>query len=139
MNQNDSVLNLTNVVDLLSSLGYVEFDYIIYQFVMPAVGLAGFILCSLSIWIFFTGKEFKIKIFDYYRFLTIIYWTHLAFSVPYAFFFTPRYIPSINTYPWAALQCFYFTFSNFLCHLSGIVEIGIILDREINFSPLVTR
>ena len=140
MSQNSSIeANLSNVVDLLNSLGYDNFSYITYQFAMPIIGVFGLILCSLSIWIFFTRKEFQIKMYDYHRFLVIIYWTHLALSIPYAFFFTPRYLPSINTYPWAALQCFYFTFSNFECHLAGIIGIGIILDRERNFSPLVKK
>ena len=139
MNQNDSTVDLVNVVDFLTSLGYNNFCFIVYQFVMPIISLIGLILITFSIWIFFTRKEFQIKMYDYYRCLVVVYWTHLALAVPYAFFFTPRYLPYINTLPWAALQSFYFTYSNFACHLAGIVEIGIILDRERNFSPLVKR
>jgi len=137
MNENYSSSNLTNAQDLLISLGYDDFDFIVYQFVMPCVGLIGLILCSLSIWIFFTYKEFEFKMYDYYRFLVIIYWIHLALSIPYALFFTPRYFQSINTYPWACYQIFYFTFSNFLCHVAGVIEIGILMDREAIFSRFV--
>ena len=139
MNQSDSMANLTSVIDFLNSLGYNNFCYIVYQFVLPIIGSIGLILCSFSMYIFFCRKEFKIKMYDYYRCLVVVYWAHLVFGIPYALFFTPRYMPSINTLPWAGLQSFYFTFSNFACHLAGIIEIGIILDRERNFTPLVKK
>ena len=129
----------TSVSDLLFSLGFVDFDLVIYEFVIPSIGLVGLILCTISIWIFFVKKAFKNQIYDYYRFLVTVYWIHLLLSIPYGLFFTPRYFPSINSYPWAILQSFYITFSNFLCHLTGVIEIGILMDRMKNFSSFVKK
>jgi hypothetical protein len=139
MNQNDSLSNLSNVVDFLTSLGYNDFIFIVYQFVLPSASLIGLLLCSSSLWIFFTNIEFKPKLYDYYRFLVIIYWIHLALAIPYALFFTPRYFQTINTYPWTCYQIFHYAFSNFLCHVEGVIEIGILMDRNAIFTPFVKK
>ena len=123
---------------LLDDLGFVQFDYIVYQFVMPVAGVFGSILSVLSIWVFFQ-HEFKAQIYDYYRVLVITYFIHLSLSVPYGLFFTPIYFPNIDTYVWATYQSFYITFSNFLCHFTGVIEIGIMLDRIRLFIPRVGK
>ena len=124
--------------ELLDDLGFVQFDYIVYQFVIPFVGTCGSLLSLLTTWIFFKA-EFRNEMYDYYRVLSIVHFIHLSLSVPYGLFFTPRYFSNIDTYSWATYQSFYITFSNFLCHYAGVLEVGIIMDRLRVFSPFVKK
>jgi hypothetical protein len=146
LNSNSSDLNATNAFnslptldELLDSLGYSEWLTVSISFVLPLISFVGFILCSLSAYIFFQRK-FVDPVFFYYRLLCITYIIHLLLSIPEGIVFSPRYFPqTINTYYSSIYLIIYVAISIFLGHFEDTLQMGILLTRMKIFSPFVNK
>ena len=131
--------NMTKTLnDLLDELGFAEFTFAVYQFVIPSIGIVGGLLSIMSMRIF-SEKEFKYQMYDYYRLLAKVYFIHLSMSVPYGLFFTPKYFLRIDTNAWATYQCLYLTISNLLSHFAECLVLGLIVDRLRNYVSFVKK
>jgi len=114
--------------DLLVSLDITPICYIIYQLVLPVVGVIGFALCLINLLIFWR-KKFKKPINQYYRLIASLNVFAMLFSVPYGLCFTPKYFPSMNSYACAIVQCIYIPYTELVIHFVGVLEIAILLER----------
>ncbi len=114
--------------DLLISLEISPTSYIIYQLVIPSIGLIGFIFCLKSL-IIFSRKNFNSPTDQYYRLISLLNVFAMVFSIPYGFCFSPKYFPSMNSYVCAIVQCVYIPYIDLMVHYSGVLEIAVMLER----------
>ena len=122
--------------ELLVYLEFSSSDIILYQFAMPILGLIGLCFCSISAWIFF---KFNMPIYEYYRFMTVVYSIDMAFAIPYGFCFTPTYLPDTNSYACAIVQSVYIPYVSYAFHVIGVIEIAILLSRMSIFSHFLDK
>jgi uncharacterized membrane protein len=123
---------------LLAQLGFAEWNLITTTFVLPAIGLIGFVLCLLSAWILFKQK-FKDPVFYYYRLLCIVYITHLVHNILRGLLYTPKYFPSMNTYLSSFYQIYYGVSSSIFFHYEETLQIAIILNRMKIYNNFVKK
>jgi hypothetical protein len=121
---------------LLSMAGFIHFDMIMFQFVMPTIGILGALLCSSSVYIFFRAappnKGFNNEpVYVYFKVISVVYLIHLLALIPHGFFFTASayYFPQLDLQACMLFQLVYITFSNIFFHYTGILELIIVLDR----------
>ncbi len=130
MNPNES--NESSMIypldDLLFSFGYWPISVQTYGIIIPVIAFIGFILCTLSLGIFYK-KKFSASIYWYFRVITIANLTQLAFAIPYGICYTPKYFPYMDSYLCAIVQCAYLPLLAFTSHYVAILEIGVLLER----------
>jgi len=124
--------------DLLFSFGYWPISVQTYGIIIPIVALIGCILCTLSLGIFFK-KKFSASIYWYFRVITTTNIIQLAFAILYGICFTPKYIPSMDSYACALVQCAYLPFLAFTSHFVSILEIAVLLERIKIMNPFVKK
>ena len=137
LNSSKITINMT-LVELLDSLGFVQFDVMLYQFGIPIVGFTGVIFCSFSVVIFFNSKFNKPE-FDYFKVLSTVYLLNVLLSVAYGFCFTPEFFHNMDSYKCAVYQSVYIPISVFILHYTGVIEIAILLERMKAFNPLIKK
>ena len=120
--------------ELLSLLGFLLFDLIMFQLVMPSLGVSSAFFCFLSVLVFFSrkqsSKDFQCEpIYVYFKVIAIIYLIHSLAIIPHGFCFTAKYFPQMNCQACVIFQLVYIPFSNIFFHYTGMLEIAIILDR----------
>jgi len=140
MNPNESNQSSTiyPLDDLLFIFGFTPINIYIYEIVIPIIAFIGFILCTLSLWIFFK-KKFSASIYWYFRVLTLANSIHLAMAMPYGICFTPKYFPNMDTYSCVIVQWVYIPLVAFTSHLVSILEIAILLERIKIMNPFVKK
>ena len=119
-------------------IAYSSNAIIVYQIVLPAIGIFGAFLCVLSIWIF-SKNNFLKPVYLYYRVILFWYISSLILSVPYGFCISPTYFPNMNSYDCAIVQSVYISYTTFVFHYTGTIEIAILLDRIKIFNPTVKK
>jgi hypothetical protein len=124
--------------DLLDLVGILPIDIYTYHFIIPVIAFIGCILCTLSLWIFFK-KKFSAPIYWYFKAISIANIIQLVFAIPYGICFTPKYIPNMNSYSCAIVQCVYIPFEAFSSHLVAILEIAVLLEGIKIMNPLVKK
>jgi hypothetical protein len=121
---------------LLDSFGTsLLIDYI-YLIGLVPMSLIGSILCSINVLVFFQ-KEFKPRIYFYYRILSIIQVVHLITSIFYGISYSPRVITLFNIEVSAFYTVYYIPIANCCFYYSGLIEIAILLDRLIIFNAKI--
>jgi hypothetical protein len=140
MNSNES--NESSMIypldDLLFSFGYWPISVQTYGIIIPMIALIGCILCALSLWIFYK-KKFSAPIYWYFRVINITNIIQLAFAIPFGICFSPKYIPSMDSYACAIVQCAYLPFLAFTSHFVAILEIAILFERIKIMNPFVKK
>ena len=124
---------------LLAYAGFLPFDLITFQFVMPLIGLIGGLFGLLSVCIFFKRDFNQEPIYTYFRLIAMLDLLHLMALIPHGFCFVPRYLPQMSSYSCITYQLIYIPLSNLCFHYTGVIELAIILDRMKNFSLFVKR
>jgi hypothetical protein len=127
-----------SIDQLLAQLGFSEWILITSTFVLPAISLIAFVLCSLSVWIFFR-KEFKDSAFFYYRLLCIVYIILSIHNIPRGLLFTPKYFPSMNSYLSSIYRIYYRVLSAIFFHFEETLQIAIVLNRLKIFNCFVKK
>ncbi len=140
MNPNES--NESSMIypldDLLFSFGYLPISVQTYGIIIPIIAFIGCILCTLSLGIFFK-KKFSAPIYWYFRVVTIANIIQLAFAIPFGICFSPKYIPNMDSYSCALVQCAYLPFLSFTSHFVAILQIAILLERIKIMNPFVKK
>ena len=132
------MITAMNLNDLLDVLWFDDIKAFTTTFVLPLVNLLGIVFFFVSFWIF-SPKNFTDPIFVYYRLLNIVNIVHLLHNVPKGILFSPRFIPSINTYASSVYMIYYGFMTNLLFHYEDVLQIGILLTRMKKFSPLLKK
>jgi hypothetical protein len=114
--------------DLLISLEISPASYIIYQLILPSIGLIGFIFCLINL-IIFSRKNFTSPTDQYYRLISSFNVFAMLFSIPYGFCFTPKFFPNMDSYVCAIVQCVYIPYTDLIVHYVGVLEIAVMLER----------
>ena len=122
--------------ELLDILGFIPIDLIVYQFVVPTMGVIGIIFCTINACIFFR-KPFNAPADDYFKLISLIYILDSLLSVPYGFCFSPKYFPEMDRHMCAIVLSVYIPYINLAFHYTGILEIAILLERMKIFSTIV--
>ena len=122
--------------ELLDILGILPFDLIVYQYVVPTMGVIGIIFCTISSCIFFR-KPFNAPADYYFKLISLIYILNSLLSVPYGFCYSPKYFPGMNSHMCAIMQCAYIFYCNLAFHYTSILEIAILFERMKIFSKNV--
>jgi hypothetical protein len=123
---------------LLDLLGYSQWVSVTATFILPSISLISLFLCIISAVIFFQSK-FKEPVFVYYRLLCLTYILNLMYAIPYGIFFSPRYIPNIDTYLNSIFFIYYSVLNLTFFNFEGTLKMGILLDRMKLFSPFVRK
>jgi hypothetical protein len=127
-----------NLNELLEKLGFDSITTVTTTFVLPVINLLGIGFCSISLWIF-SQKNFTNPIFVYYRLLNIVNIIHLLHNVPKGVLFSPRFIPTMNTYASSVYMIYYGFMTNLLYHYEDVLQIGILLTRMKILSPFLQK
>ena len=127
-----------DIAELLDSFYISQFVVIVYQFAIPIMGFIGTILCPLNVVIFFK-KIFQKTEFDYFKVLSVAYLINVMSGIIYGFSFSPEFFPSIDSHWCVIYQTAYVPISLSMLHFTGVVEIGILLDRIKIFSPFIKK
>ena len=141
MNSSNSTTRPLLPIDvLLSMAGFIHFDMIMFQFVMPTIGILGALLCSFSVYIFFRAappnKGFNNEpVYVYFKIISVVYLIHSLALIPHGFCFTAYYFPQMNVQACIIFQLGYLPVSNLFFHYTAILEFIIVLDRlKVNYN-----
>ena len=135
---NQSDVNVS-LIELLDALGFIQFDVMMYQFVMPVLGCIGIVFGSFSVVILFNIKKFNMPLFDYYRVLSVVDLALMLCCVTYGFCITPEFFPSMESHWCVVYQMVYIPFSSWQFYYVGCIELGMLLERMKIFRPFVKR
>jgi hypothetical protein len=121
------ILNVT-LDEYLDSIGNILTIDILYASVITSITLLGTIFSILSIKIFFNGK-FTQPFYIYYKIFSIISLLHLFFGFFYSICYSPRFVPQ-DYQPTCVFYGNMFASFHFFCFFyTGLLEVGILIDR----------
>ena len=83
--------------------------------------------------------NFSDPIFVYYRVLSIVNILSSSHNILEGMFFSPRYLPHVNTYLSSIAQIYIACMTIFLFHFSFVLQMGILITRMKLFNPFVKR
>ena len=123
---------------LLDQLGFEMWHTIINTYILPPINLIGIAFCSFSLWIF-SKYSFEDPIFFYFKLLSFVNIINLLHNIPACILFSPRLLPSVNTYFTSTYIIYYASVSSFLFHFEEVLQMGILLHKMKLFVPFVRK
>jgi len=130
--------SLLSLNELLDKLGFEQWQTLLNTFVFPPINFFGIIFCSFSLWIFFR-PSFADPIFFYYKLLCLLNILSLLHNIPFGILLSPFYFPWINSYAGSFYTIVYAFMSTLLFHFEDVLQMGILLHKMKQFSPLVKK
>ena len=130
--------SIPTLSELLDQLGCQMGEIVVNTFILPAVNLIGFVLCSFSFWIFLR-PSFEDSIFFYYKLLCFVNIIHLLHNIPYGILYSPLYFPMIDTYASSIYLIYYAFFATFLFHFEEVLQMAILLHKMKLYVPFIRK